>query len=474
MASFFPDDVETVDGVTPGTVGLEVLAADTATEGRDAIDAQAEDADLTAIADLSTAGLVTRTGAGTAATRSVASADGQITVANGDGVSGNPTLTLAYASALRESGGTTLTMGAVADTEILTRDGTTIVGSTVPALIYGAQTISGDTTLTTQRVLLNVTASAVITLPAISGWTTGKVTKIVYRGTTAAQIVIVPDTAGPDLIEGSERLEFYGTDIEVWFTPVAANKIVIGGSRGMATWTHTRIDLTTATGSSPWTINDYRSVATTWTNISSAGSVTASSGLVFSNSSGTSYLTSGTGTAARTPLSGLLDGWSRPLKPTDTFIPLVKMSLTAGSASTNFYLSLSGATIGSAPRAMVLNRTATTLQAAFRLTANATLDYAATGITAAGWLGMLFQGARRSISNALLSTSPSGTPGVDWWPTAYFGAERLAFDQGLCAQAWQLNLFTDLLLVQIGSTNTEKFTATDVAILRTVVFQDEL
>ena len=37
MASFFPDDVETVDGVTPGTVGLEVLAADTAAEGRTAL-----------------------------------------------------------------------------------------------------------------------------------------------------------------------------------------------------------------------------------------------------------------------------------------------------------------------------------------------------------------------------------------------------------------------------------------------------
>ena len=50
MASFFPEDAETVDGVTPGTVGLEVLAANTPAAGRDAIDAQAESANLTEVA----------------------------------------------------------------------------------------------------------------------------------------------------------------------------------------------------------------------------------------------------------------------------------------------------------------------------------------------------------------------------------------------------------------------------------------
>lgn len=55
---------------------------------------QAKDDDLTAIAGLSSNGLVARTGAGAAAARSVAGTAGRVAVTNGDGVSGNPTIDL--------------------------------------------------------------------------------------------------------------------------------------------------------------------------------------------------------------------------------------------------------------------------------------------------------------------------------------------------------------------------------------------
>jgi hypothetical protein len=51
------------------------------------------DADLTAISGLTGSGVVVRTGAGTATTRTVTASTG-ITVANGDGVSGNPTVSI--------------------------------------------------------------------------------------------------------------------------------------------------------------------------------------------------------------------------------------------------------------------------------------------------------------------------------------------------------------------------------------------
>lgn len=56
------------------------------------------DADLTALAALSTTGLVARTGSGTYTPRTITSSSSGLTVANGDGVSGNPALTLVAAS----------------------------------------------------------------------------------------------------------------------------------------------------------------------------------------------------------------------------------------------------------------------------------------------------------------------------------------------------------------------------------------
>lgn len=56
---------------------------------------QPRDTDLDAIAALAANGIIVRTGNGTATTRSIAGTAGRITIANGDGVSGAPTLDLA-------------------------------------------------------------------------------------------------------------------------------------------------------------------------------------------------------------------------------------------------------------------------------------------------------------------------------------------------------------------------------------------
>lgn len=56
------------------------------------------DSDLTAVAALSSNGIVVKTGSGTAAVRSVAGS-GPVSVSDGDGVAGNPTISVASASA---------------------------------------------------------------------------------------------------------------------------------------------------------------------------------------------------------------------------------------------------------------------------------------------------------------------------------------------------------------------------------------
>lgn len=55
---------------------------------------QAYDADLDALAGLSSTGMIARTGSGTAAARTITGTSNQVIVADGNGVSGNPTLSL--------------------------------------------------------------------------------------------------------------------------------------------------------------------------------------------------------------------------------------------------------------------------------------------------------------------------------------------------------------------------------------------
>lgn len=107
---------------------------------------QAFDADLSAVAGLASNGLIARTGAGTAAVRTLTAPAAGITVSNGDGVSGNPTLALANDLAALEalSGTNTLYYRSAADTwtPVTIGSGVSFSGGTLSA------TSSGPTLLT--------------------------------------------------------------------------------------------------------------------------------------------------------------------------------------------------------------------------------------------------------------------------------------------------------------------------------------
>lgn len=94
-------ELNILDGVTATTTELNYVDGVTSAIQTQLDGKQALDADLTAIAGLASSGMIARTGAGTAAARSIAGGT-WITATNGDGVSGNPTLDIP-ASAVRVS-----------------------------------------------------------------------------------------------------------------------------------------------------------------------------------------------------------------------------------------------------------------------------------------------------------------------------------------------------------------------------------
>jgi hypothetical protein len=107
-------------------------------------DVQAYDADLAAIAALSTNGLLAKTNSGTAATRTVTAGTG-LSVTNGDGVSGNPTVAI-DATVVTLTGSQTLTNKTLSSPAL---SGT----PTAPTASYGTSTTQVATTAFVQSAL---------------------------------------------------------------------------------------------------------------------------------------------------------------------------------------------------------------------------------------------------------------------------------------------------------------------------------
>lgn len=82
------------EDITSGTVAAARIDSAIATDAEVAAGFQPLDSDLTALAGNGSNGLLARTGSGTVEARTI-TGDSEITVSNGDGVSGNPTLAIA-------------------------------------------------------------------------------------------------------------------------------------------------------------------------------------------------------------------------------------------------------------------------------------------------------------------------------------------------------------------------------------------
>lgn len=107
-------------------------------------DKQPLDSDLTAVAGLSSTGLIARTASGTASVRTLTAPAAGITITNGDGVSGNPTLVLANDLAAYEGLSTTGLVVRTADGSATTR---TLTAPAAGMTVTNGDGVSGAPTL---------------------------------------------------------------------------------------------------------------------------------------------------------------------------------------------------------------------------------------------------------------------------------------------------------------------------------------
>lgn len=105
-------ELNVLDGIPPTLTATELGYVDGVTSAiQTQLDGkQAADSDLTALAAIATTGMLARTGAGTAAARTLTAGTG-ISITNGDGAAGDPTIAASYA-------------GPVYDEQIFTASGT--------------------------------------------------------------------------------------------------------------------------------------------------------------------------------------------------------------------------------------------------------------------------------------------------------------------------------------------------------------
>lgn len=123
--------------------------------------------DLAAYEGLSSTGMVARTGDGTAAVRTITAPAAGITVSNGDGVSGNPTLALANDLAALEGLASTGVIVRTGDGTATTR---TITGTTNSIDVTNGSGVSGNPTLAVSATYAGGTSITTVGTIATGTW----------------------------------------------------------------------------------------------------------------------------------------------------------------------------------------------------------------------------------------------------------------------------------------------------------------
>lgn len=332
-----------------------------------------------------------------------------------------------------------------------------------------SHTVTGDETLTEWYETLYVTSAAKITLAAVSAGTIGLPMRVVVRTTAKVTVELITNAA--DKIEGAARVGCYGDNIDVEVIPVAATKVAVRRYAGIVAWQVAVYDFTAASSTSPWNItNSISGNADAWSDVSSASSsVAASSGLACSPASGASYYGSSaaTGGIAAATLSAIEDGNGRALRSDDAYWFVGKSSVTSGSTtSTSAHLAVMPATL-TGNKLGVVNDSAsgTVLHRAYD-SATRSLTLTGTATVSAAWTGFHLDGAAQKHRGGFVTTTPTGTPGTDWWPWTYDSGDGYAPGPPDWGAPWAWSSLTRITVGATASAASRTVTWTSLVILR--------
>jgi hypothetical protein len=331
------------------------------------------------------------------------------------------------------------------------------------------ETISTATaTITIGKRLIEVThASPTITLPPL--YASG-LDVIIFGPATAGAFATIK-AGGSDTIDGlgtgGSLFQVEGFNYRV--------RLVSDGTtwrlapeRGVFQVPAMNIDLTGASGGSPWSFTNAvdGSTATATERSTASSSTTASTGLLLTPANATALF--GTNTGAGFSVEPV----DAKLTLEDTFAVFAEVTCNTGYSAAMGVGVILGQTVASSPKAGIQHQeTGQDVVAKWGATVTQTIAPAA-GHT---HLGFLWDGDKRSLR--ALSGSPSGSPFTSWWPLAFLnpgGVNKELNDPGLDeSTAADLLAMARILVAASNTTVGETWTVKRIVVVRVLKVGDE-